>query len=243
MRKPALSQEGLKLIACFAMLLDHLGASLVLMLYRHSFSKELYDLYFLLRIIGRIAFPIFCFQLAEGIYHTKNPRKYALRLAIGAVLAEIPFDLLFFGELTWAHSSVMVTLLLAFCWARLTVITEKPGLKVMLLAVFSYAAELLGSDYGGYGVLMVALFVLTRQMPRFRLMQAIGLAVICWFIGGSTIRIGFIRIPIEMFAMFSLIPIFAYSGEKRTASPWIQWAFYLFYPVHLAVLLLIVTLM
>ena len=243
MRKHGLSQEGLKIIACFAMLLDHLAASLVLMLYRQNYCKELYDLYFILRIVGRIAFPIFCFQLAEGIHYTKNPLKYGLRLGIGAILAEIPFDLLLFGGFTWEHSSVMVTLLLAFCWARLAMTTEKPALKMLFLLGFGYIAEFLGSDYGGYGVLMVALFLLTRDMSRRRVIQAVGLAVICWLIGGSIISIGSIRLPIEIFALFSLIPIFAYSGKKRTASPWIQWAFYLFYPVHLAVLLLIVTLM
>ena len=61
MKIRCLPQEGLKLIACAAMLLDHIGA---------VFCSGIG-----LRIIGRIAFPIYCFLLAEGIHYTREPRK------------------------------------------------------------------------------------------------------------------------------------------------------------------------
>ena len=79
--KKGISQEGLKILACLTMLLDHIGAVFV-----RGYT---------LRIIGRIAFPIYCFLLVEGVLHTKNPRRYGLRLGIGLLLSEIPFDLLF----------------------------------------------------------------------------------------------------------------------------------------------------
>ena len=240
MRKNGLSQEGLKLVACVTMLLDHIGASVILALYDQHPSQFLYDFYFLLRIIGRIAFPIFCFLLVEGVYYTKNPEKYAMRLMIGAILAEIPYDLLIFGEITWKQSSVMVTLLLAFVWARLAIRTNKVIWKIILLAIFACAADLMQSDYQGYGVVMVAVFFFTRELPKRQLWQIAGVAAVCWIIGGLTIGTGLIQIPVQMFAIFALIPIFAYCGEKRTNNQWVQRFFYLFYPVHLLVLYLMV---
>ena len=229
MERKKLSQEGLKLIACVTMLLDHIGAALVP--------------YPGLRVIGRLAFPIYCFLLAEGAARTGSPKKYALRLAAGALLSEIPFDLLFFGSMTWAHQSVMVTLLLGlFAVFAMERVRALP-VKLLVTVPFVLAAELLGTDYGGYGVWMAALFALTRQMPDGKLLQAAGLAALCWLIGGYRITLGPLRVPIEMFAMFSLIPISLYSGRKTTSSRVIQWIFYLFYPVHMAVLLAILQLL
>ena len=112
MEKRGISQEALKLIACVTMLIDHVGATLVWNYYLHNPTLELYCFYNVLRLIGRVAFPIYCFLLAEGAHYTRNPKKYALRLAVGAALAEIPCDIAFFDGMTLAHSSVMVTLLL-----------------------------------------------------------------------------------------------------------------------------------
>ncbi|MBQ5865712.1 MAG: hypothetical protein IIW56_03400 [Oscillospiraceae bacterium] len=105
MRTRVLPQEGLKLIACLTMLIDHFGHTIVPCLP----VPYMANLYYACRIIGRIAFPIYCFLLAEGMYHTRNPGKYIGRLAIGILLAEIPFDLLFEGGISWEYQSVMVT--------------------------------------------------------------------------------------------------------------------------------------
>ena len=225
MKIRCLPQEGLKLIACAAMLLDHIGA---------VFCPGIG-----LRIIGRIAFPIYCFLLAEGIHYTREPRKYGLRLLVGALLSEIPFDLLFFGKITLAHSSVMVTLLLGFLYGQAAKRATRLAVQILLILPFAVAAELLGTDYGGWGIALVALFVLSRGRERVRVIQVIVLAFICWMIGGYTLRFGSVRIPIEMAALAALIPIFCYSGQKITKNTWIQRGFYLFYPVHLMILLCI----
>ena len=220
--KKGIPQEGLKLLACVTMLLDHIGAVFV-----PGYG---------LRIVGRLAFPIYCFLLAEGVRHTHNPARYGLRLGSGAALSELPFELLFFGCMTVEHQSVMVTLLLGFLalwWAG------KMGNYLVPLAVCFVAAEWLGTDYGGWGVAMIVLFGATEGRRFARLIQTLGLAVICWFIGGMTISLGLVRMPIEMFAVTAMIPICLYSGRKATRSRAVQWAFYLFYPMHLLVLLLI----
>ena len=68
-----------------------------------------------LTCIGRLAFPIFAFLLVEGVHHTRNRGRYMLRLSICALLAEIPYDLVVAGGISWQKQSIMVTLLLGFC--------------------------------------------------------------------------------------------------------------------------------
>lgn len=219
-REKAFSQESLKLMACITMLIDHIGATVIP------------DMN--LRIIGRLAFPIFCFLLVEGIRHTRNVKKYAARLAIGALLSEIPFDLLFFGQMTWAYQSVMLTLLLglvAVCWGK------KKNNYWLPFAVCFFVAEFLNTDYGGWGVALICLFAITEEKPSRHLLQMIGMALIFWCMGSYVLTFGFVRIPIEFFALLSLIPIWLYSGKKLTRNRVAQWAYYLFYPVHMMVLL------
>ena len=226
MIKRGLSQEVLKLIACFTMLIDHIGAALL-------------PQYIWLRYVGRIAFPIYCFLLAEGIHFTKNPKKYGVRLAIGALLSEIPFDLALFGDVTPYYQSVMLTLLIAFFMALAMKRTMNPLLRVLIVIPFAVVAEWLRTDYGGMGVMLVALFVLTRELPYHWLIQTLIMAPILWMMEGMWVEIGRTWIPVEMLALLSMIPIGLYSGQKSTQSRGVQTAFYLFYPVHLTILYIV----
>lgn len=220
MKRGGFSQETLKVIACVTMLIDHLGAVFI-----PSAG---------LRIIGRLAFPIYCFLLTEGIAYTRDPKRYCLRLAAGALLAELPYDLLFYGQFTWAHQSVMITLLLG---VAMVLWRKKSGNLILPFVACFFAAEFLGTDYGGWGIALIALFAMTANRAGGWLWQAAGMAAIFYAMNSYRIAIGDIRIPIQMFGLLSLIPIRLYSGKKVTDKKWVQRAFYLFYPVHLAVLL------
>lgn len=217
MEHKPLSQEGLKLIACATMLIDHMGAVF--------FPQNLW-----LRLIGRLAFPIYCFLLAEGAHYTKSPFKYALRLFVGLLLSEIPFDLALYGSLSWAHQSVMFTLLLAFLMA---LCMKKLPLwaRPLMVIPFAFAAELLHTDYGALGIVMAAVFVIGRELPEPIVIQTAGVVLVNLAYFTTSF--------IQPFAAFAMVPIRAYSGKKRSRSKALQWAFYLFYPVHLLVLWLL----
>lgn len=222
MEKKGVPQEGLKLIACITMLLDHIGAVFV-----PGYT---------LRIIGRISFPIFCYLLVEGAAHTRNPKRYGIRLLIGALLAELPFDLLFYGGFTWGHQSVMVTLLLGLImvtWARIR------GRYMLPFCLCFFAAEFMNTDYGCWGIALIGLFMITAEKSREKVLQLIGMALIFWLMDSYRIPVGPVRIPIQMFGLFAMIPIALYSGRKATANRAMQLGFYLFYPTHLMVLFLI----
>ena len=220
-KKSGLSQEGLKIIACATMLIDHIGAAFVPWMW--------------LRVVGRIAFPIYCFLLAEGAAHTRNPRKYGLRLGIGALLSELPFELLFFGTISLSHSSVMVTLLLGFL--VIESMKKWPKMWPLVFIGCAFAAELLGTDYGGMGVMLMVFFGIARN--KNRIFQTIGVFIICWMIGGYGWQVGPVYVPMEIVGVVAMLPICLYNGRKATHNKAVQWAFYMFYPVHLSILLLI----
>ena len=225
MEKKGLSQEGLKLIACVTMLADHVGAVLF-----HSTA---------LRLIGRISFPIYCFLLTEGVCHTRNKRRYGERLLIGALLAEIPFDLLFFGSWYWGKQSVMLTLLLGYLYCVATQALPTLGHRILLLLPFAWLGELMKVDYGGWGIIMIGMFFLSKDLPQNRLQHTLWLLVITSLVSKATVMIGPLQVPMQLFAMGAMAPILAYDGRKRTTNAWVQRGFYLFYPAHLLVLYLV----
>ena len=121
-----LSGTALKYIACITMLIDHIGAScieagiLLPALAAGAAScggipvSTLLAADRVLRYIGRLAFPIFCFLAVEGFLHTHDVKKYVRRLLLFGLLSEVPFDLAFFRTpFAPQHQNVYWTLALA----------------------------------------------------------------------------------------------------------------------------------
>ena len=228
MKKKILSQEGLKLIACITMLIDHFGHAIV----PYLPVPYMVELYYACRILGRLAFPIYCFLLAEGMHHTRNPKKYILRLGVGILLAELPFDILFEGGFTWAYQSVMVTLTLGAIMLLCMRKTEKKGVKLLLVIPFAVLAELAKCDYGGWGIVMIAVFGLFDGAG----LQTLALLLVNGYMESARVPILGIPVSVQLFAVLAMVPIALYSGRKLSHSKTLQWAFYLFYPVHLLLL-------
>lgn len=223
-----LYREDLKCIAAVSMLIDHVGL-------------VFFPTVRLWRILGRIAFPIFCFLLAEGFTHTGSRKKYALRLALAALISEIPFDLMSYGHLNFARCSVLVTLLLGFgamCFLEQAENPRRAVPALILAGLCVLTGDYLKSDYGGNGVLMILAFAMTADLKYKTLWRAALVGVLCWRIGGFAVTFLGMRVPVELFGLLSLLPIACYSGKKRAAArP--NHLFYAFYPGHMTVLYLL----
>ena len=233
-----LNASHLKIIAMACMLLDHLWATLI-------------DGNLWMTCVGRIAFPIFAFQVAEGYAHTKNFKRYLLRMFLFALAAEIPYNLMAGGW--WIHpfgQNVMFTFCLSLLLIRLI---DKAWTKHRILgaAVALFAAAVgyfLGIltfvDYYGYGILMVLVFWLFRNVKFGRLIQLAAMIYInCVMIGGLLLEFSLFgqtfSFPTQGFAVLALVPIFLYNGQRGTQSKAFQYSVYVFYPVHMLVLSLI----
>ncbi|MCR4642465.1 MAG: conjugal transfer protein TraX [Lachnospiraceae bacterium] len=237
------SAAVLKWIAVVTMLIDHVGAAIILYVCRHNGVKAANDLtYNILRDIGRVAFPLYIFMLVEGFSHTKSAPKYLLRLSIFALISEVPFDLAFRDKyLDLGYQNVFFTLLIGlaciFVMDRLekTVmkLTEKGTkltavrlyltfLNLGVIAAGSALAWLLKTDYSAIGVLAICVMYLWRFYPLA------GSLFCCLILFLSSLR--------EVYCLAALIPISLYNG-KRGRQP--RYFFYAFYPVHLLLLYLL----
>ena len=111
----SLSGTALKRIACLSMLLDHIGASLLEngLFKQGAFWPGDVQLDGVLRLAGRLAFPIFCFLAVEGFLHTHDVKKYVRRLLLFGLLSEVPFDLAFFrtpfAPVSYTHLTLPTT--------------------------------------------------------------------------------------------------------------------------------------
>ena len=123
-KQQGISGYWLKVIAVVSMLIDHTSAVILEQI------SGLENPAFLMRIIGRLAFPIYCFLLVEGFYHTRSRAKYAGRLFLFALISEVPFDLAFSRRMCdFSSSNVFFTLLFG-----LLVIWGVEGIKQKFVA-------------------------------------------------------------------------------------------------------------
>ena len=182
-KKPGLTGSHLKWIAIITMLIDHIGAALLelgllpkianAVLGGNSFDYVMADYHFwyrfddVLRAIGRLAFPLFCFLLVEGFLHTKNVKKYALRLGAFALISEIPFDLTFNGTfLEASYQNVFFTLFLGILvliglrYFEETLPSHIAWLRFVVALTGILLAAFLRTDYDAFGVLLIFILII-----------------------------------------------------------------------------------
>lgn len=241
----------LKLFAVVTMVVDHTGAVIF---------PENGDL----RVVGRLAFPIFCFLLSEGFVHTRSVPKYLMRLGLFALISEIPFNLAFSKTVIKSGTcNVFVTLFLGllalYMYDAVLKWEDVPKAVAQIAAIIPVAlccvaAQMVGSDYGRYGVMLIFIFYIFRENRTAAILAFIlftelryGLTSVkteriesanVWIkLFESGEKTWFISNSIQQYCVLSAVPIALYNGEKGEYS--IQKLFYIFYPAHLLLLWLI----
>lgn len=209
-----MSSFALKLLAMITMTLDHAGAILFP-------SNEI------LRLVGRLSFPIYCFLLSEGFVHTSSRKRYLFRMGLWGVISEPVFDLAFRGNL-WVpnHQNVFFTLFFGLCslWLLTHFEKEKPAAAVGFLLLPIFAAEWFHTDYGAFGAALIVVFYICRNQ---RVEALTGFALL---------NTGFSLLSsrIQLAAAAAVLPLAFYNGKRGPKLP--GWIFYAFYPAHLLVL-------
>ena len=231
--KPELTSFDLHLLAMGLMLCDHIRLALM--------PDRLW-----MTCVGRLAFPIFAFLVAEGFVRTRSRARYARRLLIFAIVSEVPFDLLAAGRLVYPlRQNVLWTFLIALgCmqlleWAKSD---PRPAARFVLSAGAVLGGFLAGTafmvDYFGPGVWTVLVFYFFRGDDwRQRLGQLLCLLFLNgWLLAGQTVLPGGLALPIQAFAVLALPFIWLYRGRQGPHGRAVRWLFYGFYPAHLLVL-------
>ncbi len=197
------------------MTIDHIGFMI--------FPDLLY-----LRIIGRIAFPIFAFLTVQGYLYTSNLKNYITRLSIEAIISFVPFSL-FIGNkpFYFEHQNVIFTLLLGVLaiYAIDKFIYNNKFIAIIILSLCCFTAYIIHSDYGVFGVLIIASFFIFNKNKNLSL---ISFAIInfCFSLLSGTY--------IQGFASLAVIPLYFYNHKLGKYK--LKWLFYLFYPIHMIVI-------
>ncbi len=224
---------ALKLIAIIVMLIDHIGA---------MFIPRYTDTYLVFRSVGRLAFPIFVFLIVEGFHHTRNVKKYLIRLGIFAMVSEIPFDLAFYGKIIeFTHQNVFFTLFLGLLLISLLGMIQVKLETQFILAnlcctvlvlAFCIIAVFLRTDYDYSGILIMTAFFLFRGN---RIATLISLFIITVLMYSDSIHYPIAWIFIACTTL-SMLLISLYNGQKGKN---VKYLFYVFYPAHLLILYII----
>ncbi len=248
-----LSGNQLKTIAAICMLIDHITkvffqsiAYRIInpMLASGALSPEQLPLihFFyddILLLLGAVAFPVFAFAFTEGFHYTSSKPKFLLRLALLAVVSELPFDATFFGRYEegtpgwpwyWGHQNVFFTYLQALCALWLMELASKIRCKplsvllqgVIIFSVCCLAEFVVDGDYDGYGVfLIIVMYVLRKN----RLLQVLGMLAAKAMFDPHYFPLSF---------LLSIVLILLYNGERGQKN--MKRFFYSFYPIHIAII-------
>ena len=218
--KGFLNGNHLKLIAAFTMLLDHAG---ILLFPRVQ----------LFRILGRLAYPVFAFMIAEGCRYTMHKLRYFLMVfGLGAACQLVYY---FVSGDTYLNILLTFSLSILLIYILQAVYKEQDWLRQFwrsVLFAVTFAAvygltRLMSIDYGFWGVMTPVLVSLAhiRKWPRWAemLLLGAGLLFLAADYGG-----------IQHYALLSVPLLLLYNGQRGKAN--MKYFFYIFYPVHLAAL-------
>ncbi|MFD2114726.1 TraX family protein [Paenibacillus yanchengensis] len=202
----------MQLIAMLTMLIDHIGV----VFFPEDSSW---------RIIGRLAFPLYAYLLVQGYHRTRNIKKYMVRLSLLAIIAQLPFSLLFS---TWELNAIVTLWVGLLTIYALDVAPRRVEWKFAIVAGAVFVSLLIPFDYGIYGLLLILIYRYAPQklwlVWHLALNIIIGLLLFGWVI--------------QQFSIFSTIllvymPLVVNQLEKSSVPRWLWRSFY---PAHLAVL-------
>lgn len=218
-----MNRNVLKIIAVISMLIDHIGA--------YIFP----DAYWL-RCIGRLAFPIFAFFIAEGMRYTRSRKRYVLTLLVFAIISQIPYG--FLRE--FYYLNILFTFLIAI-FAIFLIENYKKNetlymIYLLLLGSVLLFVEFLNIvDYGIFGVLLILVFYFVKDK---KLSFSLGAACLVLLTLKMMLFAGFtLRSTVQFLSILSLPLLYFYNGNKGKVN--LKWLFYIFYPLHLLVILII----
>lgn len=229
----------LKLIAMFTMLVDHIGDAWI----KHISPMNL---------IGRIAFPIFAFQISEGYLHTKNLKKYFLRLFLFALLSQFPF-MLFYSIYTDGFTlniffTLFVGLFSIFLYDKIIhctlIIFKNEKINIFFKQILGFTivaslgtlAQICQFDYGFFGIIIIFLFYLFRNQ---KLAMVLSFTIACILKYGIPYILYGFNIWYIGLAVFTILPIFFICLYNKKQGKKVKYFLYLFYPVHLFILYLL----
>lgn len=220
-----LSGAELKLIAIISMLADHVNKALIYpyLESNHGFLAFISDVF---DIIGRIAFPLFCFMLVEGYFKTRNRKKYLLNLLLFGVISEVPFDMFTtasFFNMNWNNVMFTLALVLVTVWIIDTLkekMQKRPKalwylVSILIVLVMCIVSMSLSLDYEHHAILIGYFFYLFHDMPVF------------------AIPFGYASMFKEPWALLGFGLTLTYNGERGKQH---KMLYYWFYPAHLLIL-------
>ena len=217
LRLGTLSGSSLKVIAIVSMTIDHLA----LYILGGDDPATAPVIYHLMRMVGRLAFPIFAFLLVEGYIHTRDFRRYMMNLLVAAVISDIPWMLL--GG--YDSHNVMFTLLLGLM--AVSFIDRFWHNRILTLAVIGaigILAEWLQTDYSWRGIFLICVLFMFRQKPLLAFMFGLPVLMVYGLAGCAV----------------GLMMPMLYSGQRGFATGWFaKYFFYAFYPLHLMIIRLV----
>lgn len=225
-----MTSNKLKWLALISMTIDHIGVFLI---------PEDQILYVYFRIIGRLAFPIFAFLIAQGFLHTKNIKKYILRLLSLAIVVE--FMLLMFYliyDVNMTHIPFLPNRLYLFniVWMLLLglfgliILKKNSELSVPILLVMLIFSQFLAYGFYGFGLIIVfGVFKNYKDQMKYAIPLTIVYSIMPLLDGNN----------ISYVQLFSLIPlgILYFYNQKRGYNQ--KYLFYVYYPLHILILFLI----